>query len=104
MLVSSRAEPLLECPNSSGISVKDLDPCALPAVAPLLALIENSHTDDLLSDSICWSVKEMFEAHNELGDTMLDRGLSIVLCNVINRQRRRFLGRTHFCTTNLGIW
>lgn len=86
LLVSSRAEPLLECNNSSGISVKDLDPTALPAVAPLLALIENAHSDDLLSDSICWSVKEMFEAHNELGDTMLDRGLSIVLCNVINRQ------------------
>ena len=59
---------------------------ALPAVAPILALIENAHADDFLSDSICWSVKELFEAHNELGDTMLDRGLSIVLCNVINRQ------------------
>ena len=61
--------------NSSGILVKDLDPTALPAVAPLLALIEKAHSDNFLADSICWSVKEMFEAHNELGDTMLDRGL-----------------------------
>ena len=28
----------------------------------------------------------MFEAHLELGDNMLDRGLSIVLCNVVSRQ------------------
>jgi len=32
------------------------------------------------------SIKDLFESHNEIGDTMLDRGLSIVLTNSIARR------------------
>ena len=69
-----------------GLSIKDLDGSVLPACAPLLAIIEGSLYDDLLCDDLCWSVKEIFESNAEIGDTMLDRGLSIVLTNVVARQ------------------
>ena len=107
ILVSGRAEPLMDFSNV-GISIKDIDSTVLPAVAPLLSLIENSLQDDLLCDDLCLSIKgtrlkfnrlwlpgrvrilnctkELFESHSEIGDTMLDRGLSIVLTNSIARQ------------------
>ena len=92
--------------SNVGVSIKDIDSTGLPAVAPLLSLIENSLQDDLLCDDLCLSIKgtgfesnvkasffqssnrlkELFESHSEIGDTMLDRGLSIVLTNSIARQ------------------
>ena len=83
LLITSRAEPLLEATSGS---VRDLDPTALPAVAPLIALIENAIGDDFVLDLVCMNVKNLFEAHDELGDTMMDRGLSIVICNAIAKQ------------------
>ena len=55
-LVTGRAEPLIDISNV-GIPIKDIDATVLPAVAPLLALIENSIEDEILCDDLCWSLK-----------------------------------------------
>ena len=43
--------------SNVGVSIKDIDSTVLPAVAPLLSLIENSLQDDLLCDDLCLSIK-----------------------------------------------
>ena len=85
VLITGPTDPLIDISNV-GIAIKDIDATVLPAVAPLLSLIENSLFDDILCDDLCWSIKDLFESHSEIGDTMLDRGLSIVLTNSIARQ------------------
>ena len=63
ILVSGRAEPLMDFSNV-GVSIKDIDSTVLPAVAPLLSLIENSLQDDLLCDDLCLSIKGIvFKPH-----------------------------------------
>ena len=86
-LTAGRAEPLMDVvASSAGMSIKDIDVSVLPACAPLLAIIEGALYDDMLCDDLCWSIKDLFESNAEMGDTMLDRGLSIVLTNVVARQ------------------